>query len=241
MNEVMLITGAALRLGAAITKCLHDAGYRVVVHYQHSAREAAALVAVLNATRADSAYALAADLRDAASVVALVELAAARWKRLDGLINNAAVFRPTPIGGTTLEDWSHLFDVNLRAPFLLAQSATPWLRQHGGTIVNVTDIYADRPKANHAVYSATKSGLAGLTRALALDLGPAIRVNAVAPGAILWPDMNEPEEQARLLGRTPLGRPGTPGDIAGAVLYCVQAPYVTGQVVAVDGGRGVVD
>lgn len=241
MNEVMLVTGGAQRLGAAIVHRLHGAGYRVVVHYQRSAAAAAALVDALNAERPDSAFALAADLRDPAALLALVESAAGRWGRLDGLINNAAVFRPTPIGRTTTEDWSSLFDVNLRAPFLLAQAAMPWLRQHGGAIVNVTDIYADRPKANHAVYSASKTGLAGLTRALARDLGPEIRVNAVAPGAILWPEMNEPVEEARLLGRTPLGRPGSPDDIAGAVLYCVQAPYVTGQIIAVDGGRSVVD
>jgi len=241
MNEVMLITGAAHRLGAAIARRLHAEGCRVVVHYHHSATAANALVAELNARRADSATALAADLGDPAALPTLIAAAAARWGRLDGLINNAAVFRPTPLTDATLDDWSSMMNVNLRAPFLLSQAAMPWLAESAGSIVNVTDIYVDRPKANHAIYCATKAGLAGLTRALARDLGPKIRVNAVAPGAILWPEQGDSIEQSRLLARTPLARAGEPEDIATAVLYCLQAPYVTGQIMAVDGGRSVVD
>jgi pteridine reductase len=213
----------------------------VLVHYHHSVAAAAALVEELNARTADSAAALPADLADPQALTALVTAAAARWGRLDGLINNAAVFRPTPLAAATLDDWSNMMDVNLRAPFLLSQAAAPWLAERGGAIVNVTDVYADRPKANHAIYCATKAGLVSLTRSLARDLGPGIRVNAVAPGAILWPEQGDSAEQNRLLARTPLGRPGDPSDIATAVMYCLQAPYVTGQILAVDGGRSVVD
>ena len=241
MNEVMLVTGGAQRLGAAIVRHLHQAGYRVVVHCHHSREAASALVDSLNATRADSALALEADLGDPAALRELVARAGAQWGQLDGLINNAAVFRATALDETSLLDWSALMDINLRAPFLLSQAAHPWLAASTGVIINITDIYAERPKANHAVYSASKAGLAGLTRALARDLGPAVRVNGVAPGAILWPESGDSAEQTRLLARTPLARPGDPADIAGAVLYLVQAPYVTGQIVAVDGGRSVVD
>ena len=241
MNEVMLVTGGAQRLGAAIVRHLHNAGYRVIVHCHRSQETAHALVESLNATRADSAVTLTADLGEPAALTALVAAAAARWGRLDGLINNAAVFRSTTLTETSLLDWSALMDINLRAPFLLSQAAYPWLAANGGSIVNITDIYAERPKANHAVYCASKAGLAGLTRALARDLGPAVRVNGVAPGAILWPEIGDSAEQTRLLNRTPLARPGDPADIAGAVLYLVQAPYVTGQIVAVDGGRSVVE
>ena len=241
MNEVMLVTGGAQRLGAAIVRRLHQAGYRVVVHCHRSQEAAHALVNDLNATRADSAMMLAADLGDPVALTELVTSAAAGWGQLDGLINNAAVFRSTTLTETSLLDWSTLMDINLRAPFLLSQAAYPWLAASAGVIVNITDIYAERPKANHAVYCASKAGLAGLTRALARDLGPAVRVNGVAPGAILWPEIGDSAEQTRLLNRTPLARPGDPADIAGAVLYLVQAPYVTGQIVAVDGGRSVVD
>lgn len=241
MNEVILITGGALRLGAETANTLHAAGMRVVVHYQHSADAALALVQALNDKRADSACSLHADLREPAAITQLVADAAQRWNRLDGLVNNASVFRPTPVADASLEDWASIFDVNLRAPFLLAQAAYPWLSRQQGAIVNLTDIYADRPKAGHALYCTSKAGLLGLTRVLAREFAPTVRVNAVAPGAILWPESGEVSEQARLLARTPLGRAGAPTDIADAVLYLLQAPYVTGQEIAVDGGRSIND
>lgn len=241
MNEVMLVTGGAQRLGAAIVRRLHEAGYRVVIHCHRSLDAAQALAAELNRARTDSALALCADLGDPDALRRLVGQAAARWSRLDGLVNNAAVFRPTALADESPADWAALMDINLRAPFLLSQAAHPWLAAGGGVIVNITDIYAERPKANHAVYCASKAGLAGLTRALARDLGPQVRVNGVAPGAILWPEAGDATEQGRLLNRTPLGRAGDPADIAGAVLYLVRAPYVTGQIIAVDGGRSVTD
>ena len=241
MDEVILITGGALRLGAATARALHSAGMRVVVHYQRSADAARALVQELDAARADSALALPGDLRDPEAITRLVATAAARWDRLDGLVNNASAFRATPAATASLEDWASIFDVNLRAPFLLAQAAFPWLSRQQGAIVNLTDIYAERPKAGFALYCASKAGLAGLTRVLAREFAPTVRVNAVAPGAILWPESGEEAEQARLLGRTPLGRAGDPTDIAAAVLYLLRAPYVTGQEIAIDGGRSVND
>ena len=237
MTPVILVTGGALRLGARIVRTVHAAGYRVVVHCHQSAGEAHALAAELNALRTDSAACLAADLREPSSVATLVAEAAARWGRLDGLVNNASVFRPTPVDSASLADWSELLDVNLRAPFLLSQAAYPHLRERQGCIVNLTDIYATRPKPGFAIYSSAKAGLLGLTRSLALEFAPLVRVNAVAPGAILWPDAGDKNEQARLLARIPLARQGEPADIAQAVLYLLQAPYVTGQEIAVDGGR----
>lgn len=239
MNEVILVTGAAQRLGAQIAQTLHAAGYCVVVHYHHSQAAAQALVAGLNRPRANTALALRADLSDALAIAPLVAAAAAHWGRLDGLVNNAAVFRPTSVAHASAADWADIFDTNLRAPFLLCQAALPWLGKAAGAIVNVTDIYAERPKAGFPIYSAAKAGLAGLTRALAQELAPTVRVNAVAPGAILWPEAGGLEEQDRLLARTPLGRRGEPHDIAEAVLYLLRASYVTGQTIAVDGGRSV--
>ena len=241
MNEVILVTGGALRLGAETARVLHAAGMRVVVHYQRSAAAAQDLVRDLNDARADSALSVAGDLRDPEAITHIVDTAAGHWGRLDGLVNNASVFRATPVAEASLEDWGSIFDVNLRAPFLLAQAAYPWLSRQGGAIVNLTDIYAERPKAGFALYCTAKAGLLGLTRVLAREFAPSVRVNAVAPGAILWPEQGEEAEQARLLGRTPLGRAGEPGDIAAAVLYLLSAPYVTGQEIAVDGGRSIND
>ena len=241
MDKVALITGGARRLGAAITTLLHAAGYRVAIHCQTSTTEAAALAATLNAGRADSALTLCADLRHAEAAASMIDTLAARWGRLDALVNNAAVFHPSTLDGSTLADWSDTMDVNLRAPFLLAQRAAPLLRASEGAIVNVTDIYADRPKAGFTIYCVAKAGLAGLTRALARELAPAVRVNGVAPGAILWPEESSAGAQQALLDRTPLARRGEPSDIAEAVLYLAGAKFVTGQIVAVDGGRSLND
>ena len=241
MDEAILITGGALRLGAETARAVHASGMRVIVHYQRSAAAAQALVGKLNDVRADSALAVAGDLRDPGAITRVVATAAERWGRLDGLVNNASVFRATKVSESTLEDWASIFDVNLRAPFLLAQAAFPWLSRQQGAIINLTDIYAARPKAGFALYCTAKAGLLGLTRVLAREFAPTVRVNAVAPGAILWPEQGEEAEQARLLGRTPLGRAGEPVDIAAAVLYLLRAPYVTGQEIAVDGGRSIND
>jgi pteridine reductase len=241
MDKVALITGGARRLGAAITTALHAAGYRVAIHCQTSTTDAAALAATLNGKRADSALTLRADLRDPGEATAMIDALGAQWGRLDALINNAAVFDSCALDAATLADWSGTMDVNLRAPFLLAQRAASLLRESSGAIVNITDIYADRPKAGFAIYCVAKAGLTGLTRALARELAPAVRVNGVAPGAILWPEESSAGAQQALLDRTPLARRGHPSDIAGAVVYLVGAKFVTGQIIAVDGGRSLND
>ncbi|ROR34520.1 pteridine reductase [Inmirania thermothiophila] len=240
---VALVTGAAHRIGACIARTLHGAGYRVLLHHHRSAAAAAALAAELAAARPDSARTARADLLETARLPALVEGALAHWGRLDLLVNNASAFFPTPVGSVTEADWERLLGTNLKAPFFVAQAAAPHLAAAGGSIVNIVDIHAERPLAGHPVYSIAKAGLAALTRALARELGPAVRVNGVAPGAILWPEQGvDPERMRLLLARTPLGRTGSPEDVARAVLFLARdAPYVSGQILAVDGGRSVVD
>ncbi|QJD29075.1 pteridine reductase [Methylococcus geothermalis] len=240
-EKVALITGAARRVGATIAAHLHGQGYRVVVHYHRSEADALMLCESLNQRRSDSAAAIGANLLDLEALAPLIETAATRWGRLDVLINNASVFYPTPLGSVTGRQWDELLGSNLRAPFFLVQHAIPWLSAARGCVVNLADIHADRPLRNHAAYSITKAGLVAMTKALAKELAPAIRVNAVAPGAILWPEQGaDAAIQAEILNRIPLGRPGEPLDIARAVAYLAdQAPYVTGQVLAVDGGRSL--
>jgi pteridine reductase len=241
MHKVALITGGARRLGAAIARELHAAGYRVAIHCQSSVAEARQLAQELEARRSDSTLVVPADLRDPEAARIMLAAVEARWGRLDALVNNAAVFSPQALATATLDDWSDTLDVNLRAPFLLAQRAAPLLRVQAGAIVNITDIYADRPKAGFAIYCVAKAGLTGLTRALARELAPEVRVNAVAPGAILWPEEGSASSRQAVLDRTPLACCGEPADIAGAVAYLVEAKFVTGQVLAVDGGRSLND
>lgn len=241
MDKVALITGGARRLGAAITRRLHADGWRVVIHCQRSTTDADALAARLNSARAASSHVVQTNLAEAAAPERLIAAASARWGRLDALVNNAAVFAPAPLADVGLDDWQQTLDVNLRAPFLLAQAAAGALAANGGAIVNLTDIYAERPKAGYVVYCVSKAGLAGLTRALARELAPAVRVNAVAPGAILWPEDAADADRQALLARTPLGRCGEATDIADAVAYLLGARYVTGQILAVDGGRSLND
>ena len=242
-DGAVLITGAARRIGAAIARGLHAAGTNVVLHCHRSRADAERLAADLNAARPGSCAIVQADLLDLDRLGGLVEEAAEAFGRLDGLVNNASSFYPTPFGAIGAGEWDDLIGSNLRAPLFLAQAAAPLLRQARGAIVNLIDIHAERPLKDFVVYSVAKSGLAGLTRSLALELGPEIRVNGVAPGAILWPDGDEhfaPSERSRILAQTPLGRIGGPEDVAGAVKYLLlDAPFVTGQVLAVDGGRGI--
>lgn len=243
MNKqpVVLVTGGARRVGAAIVRHLHAAGCAVAIHYRSSADEAEALARELNATSADSAAAFAGALEDDATPGALVSAVLSHFGRLDGLVNNASAFYPTPIGETTAAHWDDLFAANARAPFFLAQAATPALREARGAIVNIVDIYAERPLAGHAVYSMAKAALVMLTQALAKDLAPHVRVSAVAPGAILWPASGKPEEAAEaLIAKTPLARKGEPDDVAEAVRWLLlDAHYTTGQVIRVDGGRAL--
>lgn len=238
-RPVALITGAAKRIGAAIACALHAAGYDVALHCRRSRVELDALIAQLEAARPRSTLALQGDLADVERLPALVEATLTRFGRLDALVNNASEFFATPLGTVTPAQWDTLFASNARAPFFLAQAAAPALRAARGAIVNLVDIYAERPLANHAVYSMAKAALAMATRALALELAPEVRVNGVAPGAILWPESGKGEtERAALLARTPLARTGEPDEIAGAVLWLLRdARYTTGEIVRVDGGR----
>jgi pteridine reductase len=236
-----LVTGAAKRIGAVIASTLHDAGANVVVHYFSSSGDADALVAEMNDRRADSAFAVRADVRSVAELEQMARDVLERTQRLDVLVNNASNFYPTRIGTITEEQWDDLVGSNLKAPLFLTQALLPALKQASGVIVNIVDVHAQRPLRDHPVYGAAKAGLAMLTRSLAKDLGPDVRVNGVSPGAILWPDDGMSETlRAAIIKQTALKRTGRPEDIAAAVLFLVRdAPYVTGQIIAVDGGRSV--
>ncbi len=240
-SPVALVTGASQRLGARIARALHARGMRVAVHYHQSAAAAEALAGELERTRTGSAITAQADLASEEAPAALVAAVAARWGRLDVLVNNAAVFRPTPCGETTAADWNEIAGTNLRAPWLLTNAAKPLLAARGGNVINIVDIYAERPRPGFALYCAAKAGLVGLTRALARELAPAVRVNAVAPGAILWSTETTAADKSAIIAKTPLGRLGSPEDIAGAVCYLLDASYVTGQILNIDGGRTIFD
>ena len=237
---VILITGAARRVGAAITMALHAVGARVVLHARHSLAEAEALAAQLNTVRADSARVVTADLLETSAIAPMVTDAVAQVGRLDGLVCNASSFFPTPLGSIDETDWHDLVGSNFKAPLFLAQAAASHLQATGGAIVNITDIHAERPLAGYPLYVAAKGALLTLTRALAVELAPEVRVNAVAPGPILWPEDEQfPEaERQAIVQHTLLKRAGTPEDIARTVRFLMlDAPYITGQVVNVDGGR----
>ena len=241
-GKTVLITGGAKRVGAAICRRLHTAGANLMLHYRASAGEARLLQAELNHVRADSVALIQADLLEVAKLPSLVEQTLQRFGHLDALVNNASSFYATGIGEISAAQWEDLVGTNLRAPLFLAQAATPALRKTQGAIVNITDIHADRPLKGYVVYSVAKSGLAGLTRSLARELAPEIRVNAIAPGPILWPDDGSFDELARqrIITNTPLRREGTPEDIATTVYFLLaEATYVTGETIAVDGGRHI--
>lgn len=238
-RPVALVTGSARRLGAAIARALHAAGYDLVLHCHASRADADALAAELDAARAGSTLVLQADLAAFDRLPELVASIIGRFGRLDALVNNASAFFPTPFGSATPAQWDALFAANARAPFFLAQAAAPHLRATRGAIVNLADIHGERPLRDHPVYGMSKAALLHMTRALALELAPEVRVNAIAPGAILWPDTGKDEAaKSALLARTPLGRTGTPGEVAGAVRWLLaDATYTTGQVLRLDGGR----
>ncbi|MFA7097527.1 MAG: pteridine reductase [Gammaproteobacteria bacterium] len=240
-GKTALITGAAHRIGATIARTLHAAGLNLILHYRGSRAAAEALCADLNGRRASSVILTQADLLDIAQLPALVEQAHAAWGRLDVLVNNASSFFPTPVGTVTEDQWNNLLGTNLKAPFFLAQAAAEHLRQARGCIVNIADIHGQRPLKDHPVYSIAKAGLGMLTQALARELGPEVRVNGVAPGAILWPERGLSEAAKRqILDRTALKRHGSPQDIARAVLFLIRdADYMTGQILNVDGGRSL--
>jgi pteridine reductase len=236
-----LITGGARRVGAAITRRLHGAGANVLVHYRDSDSDAAKLVAELNGVRPKSAATVKAELLAPIAPRALVSAALESFGRLDLLVNNASAFFPVALGAIEASHWEELVGSNLRAPLFIAQEAAAALAKHEGAIVNIVDIHAERPLKGYPVYSIAKAGLAAMTRSLALELAPRVRVNGVAPGAIAWPEDGQfdPAERERVVATTPLGRTGTPEDIAQAVHFLACAPYVTGQILAVDGGRSI--
>lgn len=238
-----LVTGGAQRIGAEIVRALHARDHDVLVHCRSSRAAAAALAAELNAVRADSVEILAADLAEPDAVTDLAAAVLNRGRALNVLVNNASSFYPTPIGTATAAQWDDLFATNARAPFFLSQALAPALGASGGAIVNVVDIHADRPLQDYPVYTMAKAALAAMTRVLARELGPAVRVNGAAPGAIVWPEGDaffSPEEQRRIVATTPLGRTGEPAEVARVVAWlALDASYVTGQIVAVDGGRDV--
>ena len=240
--KTALITGGAKRVGAVTSQILHQAGYNVVIHCRMSRQAADELAEELNKQRPDSASVVQADLNNDTVYNHLIEQAKQCWGRLDVLVNNASSFFPTPVGNITLADWDNLINSNMKAPLFLAQAAAPYLRETQGNIINMIDIHAQRPMKDHPVYCAAKAGLSMLTMSLAKDLGPDIRVNGVAPGAILWPagESGEmPEHKKKLIiERTALKRAGKPIDIAKTILFLVRdAEYITGQIIAVDGGR----
>lgn len=241
-GKVVLITGAARRVGACIARRLAAAGCDLLLHYRHSAAAAEALAAELQGAHRIRVHLLGGDLADPGLPARLIHETIGHFGRLDGLVNNASLYAPTPLGELDIAAWERIQAVNLRAPLFLARAATPHLRHSRGAIVNMGDIYAERPLTGYLPYSVSKAGLIALTRALAKELGPEVRVNAVSPGVALWAESERPAEGDRrsILQRTALKREGSPEDIAGAVAYLLfDAPYVTGHNLVVDGGRMV--
>ena len=239
MDPVALITGSARRIGAEITRTLHQQGMRVIIHYRNSDTPANTLANQLNSIRPDSARVLQADLDKPDEVRRLGGDALAAFGQVNLLVNNASSFYPTPLEEATDADWDALMHSNLRAPYLLCQALSPSLRKHRGAIINIVDVYAEKPLEKHTLYCMAKAGLAMMTRSLARELGPDIRVNGVSPGPILWPEAGQMNQEA-ITASTALKRCGEPADIAGAVAWLARdAGFVTGQILAVDGGRSL--
>jgi len=242
-GKVALITGAARRLGAVIARTLHANGMKLILHYRSSQTEAQQLQQELNGIRENSVVLIQADLLHTAKLTSIVQKAEHVWGRLDVLINNASSFFPTPIGTVDEQQWTDLIGTNLKAPFYLSQAAARALTNTKGCIINIVDVHAERPLKTYSVYSVAKAGLVMLTKALARELGPNVRVNAVAPGVILWPERGiDDVTKQRIISRTALKREGSPQDVARAVLFLIRdADYTSGEVIKIDGGRGLND
>lgn len=242
-GKVVLVTGGAKRVGAAICRRLHAAGANIALHYRSSEQEALVLQKELNLLRPNSVAVFQADLLDLHALPQLVHKVVKKFGRLDGLVNNASSFYATPLAEVDEQQWHDLLGTNLRAPLFLAQAAADELRRRHGCIVNIADIHAERPMRGHLVYSVAKAGLTALTRGLAQEMAPQVRVNAVAPGVIVWPENEEWQDEElrrKTVAHTLLKREGEPDDIARTVVFLIKdAPYVTGQVIAVDGGRSI--
>ena len=240
-NKIVLITGGARRIGEATARHLHQQGMHIVIHHNKSAQEAQALQQDLCSIRENSASLVQGDLRDISTLTHNIRQVVEELGQLDGIINNASVFYPTPLDTSKEQDWDMIFNANLKAPYFLAQAVAPYLKKSHGAMVNIVDIYAQRPLLNHAIYCASKAGLVSLTQSLARELGPEVRVNAIAPGAILWPE-NETDEaaQQQMIAQAPLNRMGNPEDIAKTIHFLIEgSQFITGQVINVDGGRTV--
>jgi len=242
-GKVILVTGGARRVGVAICRRLHSQGASLVVHYRASESEARALEAELEQVRPGSVALVQADLLETANLPSLIDETVSHFGRLDALVNNASSFFPTPLGEITEDGWEDLIGSNLKAPLFLSQAAAPQLKRQRGCIVNIVDIHSEWPLQRYVVYNAAKGGLASLTRSLAVELAPEVRVNGISPGPILWPEAGEWMDEAsrqHIIGRTLLKRTGEPDDIARTVSFLIaDAPYITGQIIAVDGGRSV--
>lgn len=241
-NKVALITGGARRLGAIIARKLHQASYNIVLHYRHSEEEAKSLTEELNAARKNSAVMVQADLNSMELLPSLIQKGLETWGRLDLLLNNASSFYPTPALNSTQEQWDDLMNSNVRGAYFLAINAAPHIAQHKGHIINIIDIYSQKPLKNYPIYSIAKAGLSMMTKSLALELGPDICVNGISPGTTLWPEGEnavDEERKAKLLEKTALNRKADPMDIANAVLFFANSSTITGQILNIDSGRSV--
>ena len=242
-TKVVLVTGAAKRIGARITRTFHQAGYNIILHYNQSADDAHELQEKLNSERSDSVSLLQLDLVNYSKWKDLQDRCMDTWGRLDVLVNNASTFYPSVIGSATDSEWNDLIGSNLKAPFFLSQALAPCLKEFAGNIVNICDIHGDRPLKNYSIYSIAKAGLAMMTRSLAKELAPEVRVNGIAPGAILWPEEQAEVSEglkATIIRQIPLKRQGAPEDVANTALFLAQdAPYINGQILSVDGGRSL--
>ena len=238
---VALITGAARRIGAAIASMLHSKGYRIIIHYHHSATEAEALCAQFNRTRKNSAHTLQANLMDTDSVQKLAHHSIARWGQVNTLVNNASSFYPTPLASANENQWDDLIGSNVKGPYFLCQALGETLKKQRGSIVNIADIHAQQPLKNHTIYCIAKAGNRMLTRAIAQELAPAVRVNGIAPGVILWPEKkseNNEENKINLIKTIPLQRMGSSEDVANVAAFLItDAHYISGQIISVDGGK----
>lgn len=238
--RVALITGAAQRIGEQLARALHTRGFNVIIHYRSSADGAERIAADLNARRPESASAIAAAIEEESAVKRLAEQALARWGRLDVLINNASSYYQTPWGEATMADWDNLMGSNLKGPFFLTQTLLPALSEQHGCVINMIDIFADKPAHDFPVYCMAKAGLAMMTKSLAFDRGHQVRVNGIAPGVILWPERPTSDaEKENTLARIPGGQIGDPQDIVRTALFLIESPYVNGQIIAVDGGMSL--
>lgn len=239
-DKAILITGAAHRVGAQTARTLHESGANIIIHYRNSQQAAETLAQELNEIRANTVKTIGADLDNEDCYQTLIEQSVKMFGHLDGLINNASEFFPTKLGAVDINTWDKLLNSNLKAPFFLSQAAIPFLKERQGTIVNIVDIHADKPMKGYPVYCIAKAGLAMLTKSLAKELGPDIRVNGVAPGAVMWPDDMPEAIRQEILDRTALKQPGSALDIAKTILFILRdAPYMTGQIIAIDGGRSL--